>query len=259
MKIKHRNNKTAQSTIVYLAIIAVVAAAFTAIGGKIRQKLEGSYKKSADVFDEGRQLGTFSTSTLPKFVFPVLPGGSPVVVPPVVPVEPPDCLALLNSLAEDAKNKQQAATDLEKEAEDAMSAALQMKAEVAAAESEYRNAQLEADAARQEADAARAAADAAQADCNNCSPSGPLGPLVCQNVCDYAAQLAGIAAQKEAIAVEKQRIADEKYQIWQDKLTEYNRLNTLASAKMQAASQAQADAVAAAQKLQEAQKACYGL
>ena len=256
MKIKHRKYRLAQATIVYLVIIGVVAVAFTAIGAKIRQKLEGSYKKSADVFDEGRQLGTFSTSTLPKFVFPVLPGGSPVTVPPVVPVEPPDCLALLNSLAIDANNKQKIATDLQKEAADAQTAALEMLRKAEIAEGEYRIAQDEADAARLEANAARAAADAAQDACVNCPPSSPVG---CQIPCDYAAELAQIAADKEAIAVEKERIAAEKYQLWQYYLSEYNRLNALATSKLQEANQAEAEAVAAAQKLQEAQKACYGL
>lgn len=246
MKKKHGNNKSAQSTIVYLVVIGVVAVALTAIGVKIRQKLEGSYKKSADVFDEGRQLGSFSTSVLPKFEFPVLPGGISVPVPPPTPIPPPSsaCDDLIR-LAQEAQQKEQEATDSMEEAGDAKTAALEMLPEVVAAESAYYDAKIESDAAR-------IAADAAQADCDNCSPTGPLGALACQIICDNAAQLVEIAVQKEAITASK-------YDDWQTKLAEYNRLMALADAKMLEAQQAQADALAANQALEDAQKACYGL
>ena len=83
MNKEHRNNKLSQSTLAYIIFIGVVILAFAAMSAKLRQKTQSSYKDSADVFSEGRQFGSFTTTGgVTPFKFPDLPPGTTATLPP---------------------------------------------------------------------------------------------------------------------------------------------------------------------------------
>lgn len=226
---------------------------------KIRQRFQASYKESADAFGEGR-LGTPSASAgVAPFVFPVLPGGGPVEVPTLPPVENPECDPdYLNSLLEDAMNKQQNFAALSQEASDANTAAIEAEEAEEIAKEASRIAKEEALQARQEATDARQAANAKESECNDCryGEGGFWGD--CEAICDEAESLAEEATRKEGVATDKERIAVEREADYQAKRAEARRLEQVAIAKTQTAAQAGEEASAAAEALQEANAACLG-
>ncbi len=261
MKIKHRNSKLSQSTLAYIIFIIVLIGAFSAMMPKIRQRSQASYKESADTFGEGRQFGSLSTSGgVAPFEFPVLPGSEPVEPPTPPPVDNPNCDPdYLNSLSQEAMNKQQIFSDLAREAGEANLAAVEAEEAEETAEVAARIAKDEAVLARQEATDARQAANAKQGECNSCNNGEWFywGWGNCEAICDEAESLAEEATRREGIATDKERIAVEKEADYQAKKAEARRLEQESIAKTQISAQAGEEATAAAEALQQANAACF--
>ena len=264
MKRKYRNNKLAQTVIGYIVLIAVLVAAFSALAGKIRQRTQASYKESADVFGEGRQLNDGAElptpPALPKFIFPILPGGGGTGGVDPNPIDPDCDLAALESLRNDSIAKQQRAAALATEAGDARILAANAEAAAATAMQVAYYARQAANRARQDANNARQAADHKQAECNNCNAGNQGCTTACINctpICAAVAGLKQIATNAENLAAEMERIADEKEAIYRQKRAEADALNAAADAKDQAAAQAAAEAETASNALLKANEACY--
>ncbi len=246
----------------YIIFIIILIGAFSVMIPKIRQRLQASYKESADTFGEGRQFGSLSTSGgVAPFVFPVLPGSGQIDVPTPPPVDNPECDPdYLNSLLQEALNKQEIFSNLSQEAGDANSAAIKAEEEEEAAKEAARIAKEEAIQAREEATAARQAANAKQSECNDCK-YGEWGFGVwggCEAICDEAESLAEEATIKEGVATEKEGIAVEKEAISQQKQAKARELEGIAIEKTQIAAQAGEEAAAAAEALQKANADCLG-
>jgi hypothetical protein len=261
-KIGRRYDKLAQATLGYVIFLIVVIAAFSAMIWMFRHKLQASYKESADTFGEGRQFGSLATSGgVAPFVFPVLPSSDSGEVPIQPPIENPDCdLELLNSLSQDALDKQQKLAVLLQEASAARAAADKSDIEARKARREATAARNEATQARQEANSARQAADAKQADCNSCNKGEWFYWFWwdCKPTCDEAESLAEEATEKEGIATEKEGIATEKEGIATEKEGMVPELKKIATEKEQESEQAAIEATAASEALQQANEACYG-
>jgi len=257
MQIKHCNNKSAQATLAYVIFILIVIAAFSAMTWMLRHKLQASYKDSADAFGEGRQFGSLSTSGgVAPFVFPVLPRGSPVVVPPVTPPNPDCDLAQLNALQQDSVNKSQALTAATQVSATARQEAADAHKEAEAAKEAARIAREEAVQARQDADNARAVANSARWQCYDCRYGENSGGD-CTSICDEADRLETEATNKENIATNKENIATNKENIAADKQRIAVDKDAIAAQKEQITMQAAQDAQAAADALQAANDACY--
>jgi len=244
MKINHRNKKSAQTIIAYLAFIMVVAAAFGAMIWMFRHKLHASYKESADAFGEGRQLtGTITTTggvTTP-FEFPVLPGGGDAGEAKEVEITLGDCdLNHLNSLATDLLRELNEAETVENEYATAKTRASE---EHLAAEEAREAARI----AQEQAVAARSIADTWTSDCNSCTYNGNIN---CTYICDMAAAYRADAARKELDAAVK--LAN-----FQSRQKEAERLDDVEKEKRRAAEKARGEATDAALALDKAQKACY--
>lgn len=279
MKIKPGRDRLAQSTIAYVIFIIVLLAAFSAVAVKLRQKTQAAYKESADVFGEGRQLGSALNPSggVAPFVFPVLPGKEPVVVVPPIVIPNPNCdFNLLVSLQDCLQIRLKNAKDLT----DELATASKLEADAilvyAKAQEAAVSARSEATAARTAATAARTAADTAYSryrtarSAYNACVAGNAGCVVPNCVdCSSALNLMNSrwstyltrnaeATTLEGIATDKESIATEKEALLPPLLAEVDRLTAITATKQTAAEKAQTEADEAAKILQEANQACYG-